>query len=71
MIKIDIDIPKLQYVEQQFIIFTIVFMMICNGKPVSLCDFFQTWYSIYYKIFSSCYFIHGYLPFSENNNIPA
>ena len=40
MIKIDIDIPKLQYVEQLFIIFTIVFMMIYNCKPVSIYDFF-------------------------------
>ena len=38
MIKIDIDIPKLQYVEQLFIIFTIVFMMIYNSKPVSISD---------------------------------
>ena len=44
-VKIDIDIPKLQYVEQLFIIFTIVFMMIYNGNPVSLCDFFRTCYS--------------------------
>ena len=43
MIKIDIDIPKLQYVEQLFIIFTIVFMMIYNCKAVSICDFFRTW----------------------------
>ena len=43
MIKIDIDIPKLQYVEQLFIIFTIVFMMIYNCKPVSIWDFFRTW----------------------------
>ena len=32
MIKIDIDIPKLQYVEQLFMIFTIVFMMLYNTK---------------------------------------
>ena len=43
MIKIDIDIPKLQYVEQLFIIFTIVFMMIYNSKPVSISDFLRTW----------------------------
>ena len=43
MIKIDIDIPKLQYVEQLSIIFTIVFMMIYNCKPVSIYDFFRTW----------------------------
>ena len=45
MIKIDIDIPKLQYVEQLFIIFTIVFMMIYNCKPVSISDFLRTWNS--------------------------
>ena len=51
MIKIDIDIPKLQYVEQLFIIFTIVFMMIYNCKPVSISDFLRTWNSKIKDIF--------------------
>ena len=51
MIKIDIDIPKLQYVEQLFIIFTIVFMMIYNCKPVSIRDFLRTWNSQIKDIF--------------------
>ena len=51
MIKIDIDIPKLQYVEQLFIIFTIVFMMIYNSKPVSISDFLRTWNSKIKDIF--------------------
>ena len=51
MIKIDIDIPKLQYVEQLFMIFTIVFMMLYNTKTLSLFDFFRARYSTNKDIF--------------------
>ena len=50
-IKIDIEIPKLQYVEQLFIIFTTVFMMHYNTKTLSLCDFFRATYSTNKDIF--------------------
>ena len=51
MIKIDIDIPKLQYVEQLFMIFTIVFMMLYNTKTLSLCNSFSARYSTNRNIF--------------------
>ena len=51
MIKIDIDIPKLQYVEQLFMIFTIVFMMLYNTKTLSVYDFFRARYSTNKDIF--------------------